>query len=237
VAVTTAAAKIEIENNGVFIPVIMGAVWLADKGLTAYDVYQDVQAVKSGEKTLEQVAQEKGIDYVTGILVGNLAKHGVKVGSNAVKQITDKMAKNADGAAIAAKGNVANANFAQPKIRANEVFSAEGAKKYSDLAGYPINTVDDLANAIKSGKINPSQIPVDYVVTADGTKLILNTRTSVALDRAGIPKTDWYGTNQTGVQVPKMNSGVTFDQLALDQLKNNNLPSTGTPNMPTGGKK
>jgi len=112
VAVTTAAAKIEIENNGVFIPVIMGAVWLADKGLTAYDVYQDIQAIKSGEKTLEQVAQEKSLEYVTGILVGNLAKHGVKVGTDAVKQVADKMAKNADGAAIATKGGAGAAEGA-----------------------------------------------------------------------------------------------------------------------------
>lgn len=69
-------------------------------------------------------------------------------------------------------------------------------------------------------------------MTGDGTKLILNTRTSVALDRAGIPKSEWYGKNQTGVSVPDM-VDKTFDQLAQDQLKNNKLPPTGTPEMPT----
>lgn len=73
---------------------------------------------------------------------------------------------------------------------------------------------------------------MDYVVAGDGTKLILNTGTSVALDRAGIPKSEWYGTNQTGVPVPEM-GGKTFDQ-----LKNNKLPPTGTADMPTHkGKK
>ncbi|TVT77149.1 MAG: filamentous hemagglutinin N-terminal domain-containing protein [Denitromonas halophila] len=129
-------------------------------------------------------------------------------------------------------GAVADANFAQSTIRASETFSADGVAKYSGLAGRPINTVDDLATAIRNGAIKPSQIPVDYVVTGDGTKLILNTRTSVALDRAGIPKSEWHGTNQTGVLVPKMD-GKTFDQLAQDQLKNNKLPPTGTPDMPT----
>jgi hypothetical protein len=133
-------------------------------------------------------------------------------------------------------GAVADANFAQSTIRPSEAFSKEGAGKYSELAGRPINTVDDLATAIRDGAISPSQIPVDYVVTSDGTKLILNTRTSVALDRAGIPKSEWYGTNQTGVPVPEMN-GKTFDQLAQDQLKNNKLPSTGTPDMPTTKRK
>ncbi|MDR2220540.1 MAG: hemagglutinin repeat-containing protein [Methylobacillus sp.] len=138
------------------------------------------------------------------------------------------------------QGAVADANFAQSTIRADEVFSKEGVDIYSKLAGYPINTVDDLVSALNSGVIKPSQIPVDYVVTADGTRLILNTRTSVALDRAGIPKTDWYGRDQTGVRVLDelgKPTGETFDDLAQKQLKNNKLPPTGTPNIPAGGKK
>lgn len=90
-------------------------------------------------------------------------------------------------------------------------------------------------------KVSPSQIPVDYVVTGNGTKLILNTRTSVALDRAGIPKSEWYGRNRTGELVPNTSNdpdfyGRTFDSLAADQIKKNKLPSNGTPNMPKGKK-
>ena len=65
----------------------------------------------------------------------------------------------------------------------------------------------------------------------------MNTRTSVALDRAGIPKVDWYGTNQTGVQVPGAPFGTTFDKLAQDQLVRNKLPPEGTPIIPQGGKR
>lgn len=132
-------------------------------------------------------------------------------------------------------GSVAEANFAQSTIRASETFSKDGIAKYSHLAGRPINTVDDLAAAIQSGAITPSQLPVDYVVASDGTKLILNTRTSVALDRAGVPKSEWYGTNKTGVSVPDL-PGKTFDDLASDQLRNNKLPPTGTPTIPKGKK-
>ncbi len=104
-------------------------------------------------------------------------------------------------------------------------------------AALPHNNVDDLVAAIKDGKINPSQLPVDYVVTADGTKLILNTRTSVALDRAGIPKSEWYGTNQTGQLVPDPPPGVkTFDDLARPQLERNKLPPTGSPDIPKGNR-
>jgi filamentous hemagglutinin len=130
-------------------------------------------------------------------------------------------------------GSLADANFAQSTIRASESFSKDGIANYSQLAGRSINSVDDLAAALQSGAIKPSQLPVDYVVTTDGTKLILNTRTSVALDRAGVPKSDWYGTNKTGVSIPGM-PGKTFDDMAADQLKNNKRPSTGTPTMPKG---
>jgi filamentous hemagglutinin len=163
----------------------------------------------------------KGAGIVAGRLFGYSEAFLGEAGSVAAKGGT------------AAMGSVADANFAQSTIRASEIFSKDGIANYSQLAGRPINTVDDLAAALQSGAIKPSQLPVDYVVTTDGTKLILNTRTSVALDRAGIPKSDWYGTNKTGVSVPKM-PGTTFDDLAADQLKNNKLPSTGTPTMPKG---
>ncbi|CNK85518.1 Possible hemagglutinin (DUF638) [Yersinia intermedia] len=166
--------------------------------------------------------------------LGNLAYGALGAGSlSGVKPSTVTEQATIKGT-TAERGSVANANFAQSKIRANETFSAEGAAKYSQIAGYPINTVDDLANAIRSGLIKPNQLAVDYV-EMNGTKLILNTRTSVALDRAGVPKSDWYGTNQTNVGVPGMN-GKTYNELAADQLKNNKLPETGSPAIPQGRK-
>jgi RHS repeat-associated protein len=132
------------------------------------------------------------------------------------------------------QGSVADANFAQSKIKADESFSKEGAAKYSELAGRPINNVDDLAAAIKDGSIKPSQLPVDFVTNPDGNKLILNTRTSVALDRADVPKSDWYGQDKTGAPVPGAPEGTTFNDLANDQLKRNKLPPSGSPDIPKG---
>ena len=40
-----------------------------------------------------------------------------------------------------------------------------------------INTIDDLVNSINVGKVNVSDLPVEYIVR-DGNTLILNTRTS-----------------------------------------------------------
>ncbi|WP_026595034.1 VENN motif pre-toxin domain-containing protein, partial [Dickeya dianthicola] len=178
------------------------------------------------ESALTKTAADGLTDAVYGALgTGSLPKPG---------QTAEPASEIAGTRGVSEKGSVANANFAQSKIRANETFSAEGVAKYSQMAGQPVNNVDDLANAIRSGLIKPSQLSVDYV-EMNGTKLILNTRTSVALDRAGIPKSDWYGTNQTNVNVPGMD-GKTYNDLAADQLMRNKLPETGSSDIPRGRK-
>jgi hypothetical protein len=114
-------------------------------------------------------------------------------------------------------GAVAGANFAQPLINEARVFSNEGMKKYSALAGREIRTVDDLTDALVKGQVKASQIPVDFV-EVNGTRLILNTRTSTALRDAGIAQSEWFGINQTG----RVAYGqTTFDDLALAQLRRN----------------
>ncbi|ATE77183.1 DUF637 domain-containing protein [Pseudomonas frederiksbergensis] len=125
--------------------------------------------------------------------------------------------------ANAERGVLAEANFAQNTIRSDRSFSPDGVKLYSALAGKPIKTVEDLAGALKTGAITPNQLPLDYV-EINGTRLILNTRTSTALEQAGIPRSQWFGRNQTNVEAYP---GKTFNDLAKDQLKNNHLPSTG----------
>ena len=129
----------------------------------------------------------------------------------------------------AVRGAVEGANFAQNVIRRDEAFSDDGQRQLSELApGTPIRTVSDLVNALKAGRIKASQLPIDYV-DINGTRLILNTRTSTALLRAGVPRSDWFGRDVTGQNVPGLD--VTFDQLARDQLKSNRLPSTGSPTV------
>ncbi|MGY2287921.1 DUF637 domain-containing protein, partial [Pseudomonas gingeri] len=137
------------------------------------------------------------------------------VGADAVKDVGTL--------ANAEKGALSEANFAQDKIRSDRSFSEDGQKLYSELAGTPIKTVEDLAEALKTGTIKPGQLPVDYV-DMNGTRLILNTRTSTALEQAGIPRNEWFGRNQTGVEAYP---GKTFNDLAADQLEKNGLPSTG----------
>jgi len=199
-------------------------------------------------------AYERGDSFALGKLTGDLLSglvpfpagmigkagkafdEAADVAKMAGKSLTEPatIAKGA-GSGVATMGAVVDANFAQSTIRASEIFTKDGIAKYSHLAGRPINTVDDLVNALRNGDIKHSQVPVDYVVSKSGGKLILNTRTSVALDRAGIPKSDWYGVNKTGLPIPDM-PGKIFDDLAMDQIRNNKLPSTGTPTIPKGKK-
>ena len=118
-----------------------------------------------------------------------------------------------------------DANFAQKTYRPS--FSLEGQSIYSDIAGVPIKTVDDLANALKKGLIKPSDVPIDYIVR-DGNVLILNTRSSNALMQAGIPRNQWNAVNRTGVEM--------YENMLNGQLKNNGLTSAGIPTARmTGG--
>jgi hypothetical protein len=117
-----------------------------------------------------------------------------------------------------------NANFAQKTY--SSTFSKEGIKIYSDLAGKPINTVDDLADALKNGIIKPQDVPIDYIIR-DGNTLILNTRSSQALTQAGILRSQWNAVNRTGNQL--------FEDMLTGQLSRNGLTSAGTPTVRMSG--
>ena len=108
-------------------------------------------------------------------------------------------------------------------------FSPEGQKLYSELAGEPITTVDDLSDALAHGTIDVSDISIDYIVR-DGNVLILNTRSSQALIQAGIPMDQWNFVNKTGDPL--------FEEMLTNQLENNGLTSEGTKNVKrSGGQK
>ena len=118
-----------------------------------------------------------------------------------------------------------DANYAQKTYGNRE----RGIRKYTKLAGEPINTIDDLVNAIKTGKINVNDLPVEYIVR-DGNTIILNTRTSQALTQAGIPRSQWNAINRTENDI--------FESMLDGQLLRNKLTSEGIATVrPSGGKK
>ncbi|AVK84465.1 hypothetical protein C3943_13235 [Lysinibacillus sp. B2A1] len=124
-------------------------------------------------------------------------------------------------------GVLDSANFAQKTYNPNK-FSDEGIKYYSSIAGRPIKNVDDLVDALRNGEIKPSQVPIDYI-EREGNTLILNTRSSIALTQAGIPRNQWNAVNRTGNEM--------YEQMLTDQLVRNKLTSSGTPTVrPSGAK-
>jgi hypothetical protein len=76
-------AETAVQNNAL-LPALIGLAWLADKAWTAYEVSQDVAAIRDGTRTLEQVAADRGADYINGIILGNVARYGIKGALNAV---------------------------------------------------------------------------------------------------------------------------------------------------------
>jgi hypothetical protein len=117
-------------------------------------------------------------------------------------------------------GVLDKANFAQKDY--SETFSVDGIRIFSKAAGRPIRTISDLTNALKNGDILLSQVPIDYIIR-DGNTLILNTRSSQALERAGIPRNQWYAVNRTG--------NALYEGMLSDQLTNNGLTSVGVPSV------
>lgn len=115
------------------------------------------------------------------------------------------------------KSSLQEANFAQKTFR--ETFSETGK-----FAG---KTVDDVAAGLRSGSLKPSDVPIEYIVR-DGKPLILNTRSAQALQKAGIPRSQWKPVNMTGN--PAAEARLT------GQLQRNKLTNQGTPTVKPTGK-
>ena len=150
--------------------------------------YQNnAQAVtKSLGKTIEDTTLT-GLSLVPG--AGAIAS--IAMGENAAVAIGMELTGPAGDAlklgGKLAKAGITKIGYMQKTYR--ESFSQVGKEVLSDIAGMPIKTIDDLAGAIKSGKFNVSDIPVGYV-DIDGVRVVTDTRTSVALKRAGIDPKD-----------------------------------------------
>ena len=69
-----------IDGDGqlVFIPIVLGVIWVADKGFAAYEAYKDYKAVQSGEKTITEVAEERATEQAAGVALGAAGRWGVK---------------------------------------------------------------------------------------------------------------------------------------------------------------
>jgi hypothetical protein len=109
----------------------------------------------------------------------------------------------------ASRVDIAGARFAQKSY--SEMFSSGGR-----FAG---QSIDDVAGALRSGALSPKDVPID-VIARGGNSLILNTRSSQALIRAGIPRSAWNVVDRTGQ--------AAYEARLTGQLTRNGLTSYGT---------
>ena len=194
------------------------------EGISGYGYqYQMPQSERPVRKASERFSlAEFGREIVTGFVMGGLSSAAFYGAGRAVEAVKRSVRSVYEGGT----GVLDNANYAQKTY--SDTFNAEGRKIYSGLAGEPINTIDDLVNAIISGKVNVADLSVEYIVR-DGNILILNTRTSQALTQAGIPRSQWNAINRTGEAL--------FEELLTGQLSRNKLTSEGISMVrPSGGQ-
>lgn len=98
-------------------------------------------------------------------------------------------------------------------------------KEYSPIFGNHKNNpfrgkhMNEVIADLRSGKIKPWQLKIDYVVR-DGNKLILNTRSAHVLELAGIPRWQWNISNRTGKH--------KYEKRLDMQLQRSGLNSNGT---------
>ncbi|MGY0195949.1 DUF637 domain-containing protein [Leptothrix sp. BB-4] len=135
-AITTAETAVQ---NNALVPALIGLAWLADKAWTAYEVSQDVAAIRDGTKTVQQVTQEKGEEYVTGIIIGNIGRYGVKAVKSGSKWIQSKAAdltKNLEARGSAFGTNIVWGSWKDyPKVTSNGgQYAQVGDRLYSQHA-------------------------------------------------------------------------------------------------------
>jgi hypothetical protein len=150
---------------------------------------------------------------------GHLAKVCTVNRSGRCSQSTPRATLDSFTTVVAAENgvNIEGANFAQ--TTASNSFSAGGT-----FAG---QTIGDVAGQLDSGALSPADVPIQ-VIARDGSTLILSTRSALALEKAGIPRSAWIVENVTGDPVAEARlSG---------QLAGNGLDSSGTATVRiTGG--
>ncbi|MDH2274531.1 polymorphic toxin-type HINT domain-containing protein, partial [Moraxella porci] len=86
------SAEEAVENNAVW-AAIPATIFVLGKLYTAYQVYQDIQDLKSGKKTVEQLAREKGEDYIAQAIAGNIGKYGYKIVKSGSRRIVQAVKK------------------------------------------------------------------------------------------------------------------------------------------------
>jgi RHS repeat-associated protein len=90
---------------------------------------------------------------------------------------------------------------------------------YNERGWFAGRTIGAMVEDLRSGAVKPSSVPVRFV-TINGSRLIVNTRSALALIRAGIPTSDW--------NLVDMTSNKALVSKIQQRLVSNGLTSAGT---------
>ena len=91
--------------------------------------------------------------------------------------------------------------------------------KFSLDGSFSGRRINDVASDLRSGTLSVDTVPVEYIVR-DGNRLIVNTRSSLSLQRANIPESQWRLIDRTNV--PEVEARIT------ERLLRNNLNNAGS---------
>lgn len=176
---------------------------------TTYDATVTDDAVDRGSRgsstRTEVPATEAIYDYSASAPLVHVAGVATNQGRAGVAAGAPSPSVRSNAAANAAtRVDIAGARLAQKPY--SEMFSSGGR-----FAG---QSIDDVAGALRSGALSPSDVPID-VIARGGNSLILNTRSS-----AGIPRSSWNVIDRTGQ--------AAYEARLTGQLTRNGLTSYGT---------
>jgi RHS repeat-associated protein len=129
---------------------------------------------------------------------------------------------SAMGAAIFLLGNT-NANEGDFSLQPSTLRFAQKtySENFSKSGAFSGQTISSVSSQLRSGALSPEDVTVGVVVL-NGNPLVVNTRSAIALQRAGIPMSEWNLIDQSG------DTGAI--QRVAAQLQNNGLSSDGFQN-------
>ena len=144
-----------------------------------------------------------------GYFIGHLTEKAMEIGVMAKSTGKGIAADESVITMESTAGSSGQLRFTQ--LTASPVFDAKGA-----FAG---KTIGDVADGLRNGSIRISDVEINFVKRG-GYRLIENTRSSLALRRAGIPPEQWNLINKTG--------DINIEMRITDHLNHNGLTNSGS---------
>lgn len=192
--------------------------------VSAWQAYQDKKARGlSNEEIFNGPRGDEIRSYID-----NYAKYAGWGTNNPMQQAVYEVATfyaygELGGFALKAFWNFGKGIFAaKAAIETTSGVTAEGAvwaqktfgKMFSDYGTFAGQTVEGVAERLRSGALSVADVSIDLVVR-NGETFILNTRSSAALMKAGIPRSAWNVVDRTGI--------AKFEDMLTGQLTRNGL--------------